>query len=158
MWIASTKGWFSVVIDTRRPGRMLVRACCRQDIADLYEANKDLASIEKPTSDESRDYRWRMSLDRQDWLTLVGQLAAAVDYPNFKSAVAKEPSQQNKSEAYHDVWTTLHELQRKENHGKDRNREKMWQDAVREWDGPRPKKKQPKRKRSRKAKHVPDNH
>jgi hypothetical protein len=73
-----------------------------------------------------------MSLDRQDWLTLAGRLAAAVDYPNFKSAVAKQPSQQNKSEAYHQVWATLHELQQKESHSKDRNTEKMWDSAIRE--------------------------
>ena len=73
---------------------MLVRARCRQDTRNLYELAKDLPPVEKPNSDETRDYRWRVSLDRNDWLTLAGRLAAGVGYSNFKSAVAKEPSQQ----------------------------------------------------------------
>lgn len=145
MWIASTKGWFSVVIDNQRPGRMLVRARCRQDIANLYEANKDLASIEKPTSDESRDYRYRMSVDCEDWLRLAERLAAGVDYSNFKSAVAKQPTQQNKTEAYHQVWAIMHHVQTRDG-GKDRDTEKLWQGAVQEWDD---RKKKPKRKARR---------
>jgi hypothetical protein len=90
---------------------MLARARCRQDIANLYEMAKDLASVEKPTSDESRDYRYRMSLDKLDWVVLASRLAAAIDYSNFKSAVAKEPSQRNKNEACHDVWATLYRVQ-----------------------------------------------
>jgi len=107
MWLCTKTGFFSVVIDRQRPGRMLVRARCRQDIENLYEMAKDLASIEKPTSDESRDYRYRMSVDREDWLRLACRSAQRVDYDNFKSAVAKEPSQQNKLEAYHEVWAAL---------------------------------------------------
>jgi len=111
MWIASTLGWFSVVIDNERPGRMLVRARCRQDALNLYEANKDLASIEKPTSDPTRDYRYRLSIDKLDWVVLASRLAQAVDYSNFKSEVAKQPSQRNKHDAYHEVWATLYRVQ-----------------------------------------------
>ena len=50
-------------------------------------------SIESPTSDESRDYRWRMSISREDWLTLAGRLAASIDYSNFKNAVHDQPDQ-----------------------------------------------------------------
>ena len=53
MWIASTLGWFSIVTDLKRPGRMLVRARCCQDIFNLYGANRDLKSIEEPTSDRA---------------------------------------------------------------------------------------------------------
>ncbi len=52
-----------------------------------------------------------MSLDRADWLRLIERLAVAVTYPNFKSEVAKQPSQQNKHEAYHQVWAIMHTLQ-----------------------------------------------
>jgi hypothetical protein len=79
---------------------MLVRARCRQDIVNLYDAHAGtLSSMEKPTSDESRDYRWRMSVSREDWIVLAGRLAAAVDYSNFKSAVHDRPNQRNKSMA-----------------------------------------------------------
>jgi hypothetical protein len=139
MWIASTLGWFSIVTDSKRPGRMLVRARCRQDILNLYDAHAAaLSSIEKPTSDESRDYRWRMSVSREDWIVLAGRLAAAVDYSNFKSVVHDRPDQGNKSMAYMDVWRTMYQLQLNE----------------------RPESLKPsKRKaRSRKAKNVPDDH
>lgn len=115
MWIASTLGWFSVVVDTQRPGRLLVRARCKADIDGLYEMAKDLASIEKPTSDPLRDYRHRLSCDREDWLRIAVRLADGVTYSNFKSEVAKQESQQNKYAAYHQVWATLARLQADEN-------------------------------------------
>lgn len=65
----------------------------------------------KPTSDESRDYRWRVSLTRADFVTLAARLAEQVTYPNFKSAVAKQPDQASKSGPLHDVWATMARLQ-----------------------------------------------
>jgi hypothetical protein len=116
MWLATTKGWFSVVIDNQRPGRMLVRARCRQDIMNLYnEHHETLASMEVPTSDPSRDYRWRMSILKKDFVKLAGRLARAIDYPNFKAAVQGCPDQQNKTLAYGKVWENLHEVQQDEN-------------------------------------------
>jgi hypothetical protein len=79
MWLATVSGWFSVVVDLERPDRMLIRARCRADIFNLFEANQDLPSIERPTSDESRDYRWRMSIGRADWVQLAARLAEAVE-------------------------------------------------------------------------------
>ena len=90
---------------------MLIRARCRADIQHLYDANKDLPSIESPTSDESRDYRWRMSISREDWLTLAGRLAASIDYSNFKNAVHDQPDQLNKGRAYLAIWRLMLEVQ-----------------------------------------------
>jgi hypothetical protein len=65
---------------------MLVRAHCRQDAFNLFNDHQAiLPSMIKPASDESRDYRWRLSINRDDWITLAGRPAAAVDYTNFKS-------------------------------------------------------------------------
>jgi hypothetical protein len=90
---------------------MLIRARCRIDIFDLYEANKDLQSIERPTSDESRDYRWRMSISRADWVQLAARLAEAVDYSNFKNAVHDQADQGNKGRPYLAIWRIMHEVQ-----------------------------------------------
>jgi hypothetical protein len=114
MWIASKLGFFSVVIDNQRAGRMLVRARCKADIFNLFDANEDLKSMEPPTSDESRDYRWRLSLDKTDWLRLACRLAQGIDYGNFKSEVAKHPEQGSKLHAYHQVWHELWQVQRDE--------------------------------------------
>ena len=115
MWLATTKGWFSVVIDNQRPGRMLVRARCRQDIFNLYnEHHEMLTSMEKPTSDPSRDYRWRMSVSKVDFVKLAARLARGIDYSNFKVAVHDRPDQQNKSSAYLKVWQAMADVQRDE--------------------------------------------
>jgi hypothetical protein len=153
MWIASTKGWFSVVIDNQRPGRMLVRARCRQDIYNLYnEHHETLASMEMPTSDPSRDYRWRMSVSKEDFVKLAGRMAEAVTYSNFKSAVHDRPDQQNKTLAYGKVWQTMHEVQVEENQDGS-VREEAWNDFRRKMDD-RPTK-PAKQKKARKRKATP---
>src|SRR5208283_1043316 len=112
MWLFTTSGFYSAVIDTQREGRILIRARCKQDAANLYrDHHKELASMEPPTSDESRDYRWRISISKADWITLAGRLAGQIDYSNFKSAVHKHPDQDNKAHAYTEIWTTMHAVQ-----------------------------------------------
>jgi hypothetical protein len=114
MWIATTSGFFSVVADSQRSGRMLIRARCRADIFNLYKAQQGLQSMESPTSDEMRDYRWRISIDRIDWIILAGRLAQEVDYPNFKSAVHQHADQDNKYGPYLQIWSTMKGLQERE--------------------------------------------
>jgi hypothetical protein len=44
------------------PGRMLIRARCEKDIKNLYERYRKVCpSMIKPTSDDRRDYRFRLS-------------------------------------------------------------------------------------------------
>jgi hypothetical protein len=115
MWIASKIGFFSVVTDSKREGWMLIRARCRADIFNLYEGfGKQLASMEPPTSDETRDYRWRLSISRADWITLAAKLAEEVNYPNFKSEVHRRPDQHNKSRPYVAIWSVMHGVQMNE--------------------------------------------
>jgi hypothetical protein len=115
MWIATTSGFFSVVADNQRPGRMLIRARCRADIFNLYKTHEGLQSMESPTSDEMRDYRWRISIDRIEWIILAGRLGQEVDYPNFKSAVHQHADQANKYGPYLQIWSTMKGLQEREN-------------------------------------------
>ena len=100
-----------MVVDLEREDRMLIRARARADIFNLFNANQDLPSLERPTSDESRDYRWRMSIGRADWVLLAARLAASVDYSNFKNAVHDQPDQINKGRAYLAIWRVMHEVQ-----------------------------------------------
>jgi hypothetical protein len=111
MWLAAKFGWFSIVVDLEREDRMLIRARCRADIFNLFEANQDFASLERPNSDESRDYRWRMSIGRADWVQLAARLAETVDYSNFKNAVHDQPDQLNKGRAYLSIWRVMHDVQ-----------------------------------------------
>ena len=84
----------------------------RQDAFNLFNDDQAiLPRVIKPVSDESRDYRWRLSITRDDWITLAGRPAAAVDYTNFKSEVAKRSDQRNKSGPYHETWAVMRGLQ-----------------------------------------------
>lgn len=38
-------------------------------------------------------------------------LECSVDYPNFKSRIARLPAQRQKLDAYHDLWHALYRLQ-----------------------------------------------
>jgi hypothetical protein len=112
MWIFSESGFYSVVVDLQRKGRMLVRSRCKADIFNLWRDHHEACpSMERPSSDELRDYRWRISITKADFVTLASRLAEAIDYSNFKSAVAKRGDQANKIGALHDVWATMARLQ-----------------------------------------------
>jgi hypothetical protein len=119
MWLATEIGWFSVVIDSQHgDDRMLIRARCKADIYNLFDLyRRDLTSMEPPTSDESRDYRWRMSISRREWISLAAKLASNIDYSNFKDVVHQRPDQGNKSTAYARIWGTMMDVQITENHG-----------------------------------------
>jgi hypothetical protein len=114
MWIASTIGWFSVVRDRERKGRVLVRARAKADIDNLYRRFGRKYKMTPPRSDESRDYRWRLGMRKRDWVKAIGQIASEIDYTNFKSAVHDRPDQANKHSAYLSVWSAMLGVQRNE--------------------------------------------
>lgn len=117
MWLFTEKGFYSVVIDAQHDGRMLIRARCRQDAFNLYNAHHEtLASMTEPTSDATRDYRWRLSVSKADWIELAALLASEIDYGNFKSACHKRPDQDSKAGALMKVWQILADVQREENY------------------------------------------
>jgi hypothetical protein len=112
MWLATVDGFFSTVIDNQEPGRMLIRARCEKDIRNLYDRYRGKCpSMRKPTSDDTRDYRYRLSISKCDWVKLAAELASEVDYPNFKSAVHNRPDQNNKSRPYFKIWSIMHAVQ-----------------------------------------------
>ncbi len=112
MWLVTVKGFFSVVTDNQREGRMVIRARCKADIHNLFESYRvSLPSIEKPTSSESQDYRWRMSISKPDWIELAARLAGEIEYTNFKSTVHERPDQHNKDRAYLEIWGVMHRVQ-----------------------------------------------
>jgi hypothetical protein len=112
MWLFTTDGFFSTVIDKQEPGRMLIRARCEKDIQNLYDRYRKVCpSMREPTSDDNRDYRYRLSISKRDWVKLVAELASNVDYPNFKTAVHQRRDQENKNRPYLQIWSTMHAVQ-----------------------------------------------
>jgi hypothetical protein len=112
MWLATKSGFFSVVVDTTKPGWMLVRARAKADLANLYrDYSESCPSMTSLTAREDRDYRWRMGIAREDWIFLAGRLAASVDYSNFKNSVQERSDQANKSGSYLAIWSTMRRIQ-----------------------------------------------
>jgi hypothetical protein len=106
MWLFTTQGFYSVVAHRRDPERLIVRARAREDLEALRAEIPELRIF----SDPDADYRWRAIVSRAEWVAAVAQLAADVDYDNFKSAVAARQGR-GRERLYHRVWAALQELQ-----------------------------------------------
>lgn len=145
------------MIDAQHDGRMLIRARCRQDAFNLFnEHHETLKTMTEPSSDPTRDYRWRLSISRAEWLILATRLAEQVTYSNFKSACHKRPDQESKAGALMKVWQVMADVQREENYPTtDKfNDYAPWKSATTIDEPDKPTKKPAKRKTSKKAKKL----
>lgn len=112
MWIASLYGFFSIVrkpeIDKAHPYQIRAR-----DPLDLTELVKhcpvlhDRPIIHTPDA----DYPARICVDQPQLDAVFSALQASLGYENFKGAIARTPSQQDKGEAYHDIWAIMARFQ-----------------------------------------------
>lgn len=105
MWLFTTQGFYSVVAHRRDPDKLIVRGRAREDLEALRDQIPELQVF----SDSSADYRWRAVVTRAEWVAAVAQLAAEIDYDNFKGAVAARQGGA-RSRLYHRVWAALREL------------------------------------------------
>ncbi|MBK9063915.1 MAG: hypothetical protein IPL89_12085 [Acidobacteria bacterium] len=112
MWLITTSGFLSIVRNlnsTRPDDALLVRGRVRADL----ERFADFAARRgaRPTVVESpdADYGFRLTTSREVLAAFVAERVAALDYPNFKSEVAKADPQ--RAHAYMDVWSALRGLQ-----------------------------------------------
>jgi len=112
MWLITTQGFLSVVrnLDSKGPhDALLVRGRLAGDLelfADFAaQRGKRPAVIE--TSDA--DYGFRLTTSRDAFAAFVAERVVALDYPNFKSEVAKTDPE--RAHAYMDVWAALRGLQ-----------------------------------------------
>ncbi len=106
MWLLTTQGFYSVVEDRGSPDHVLVRARAREDLEALQVQVPDLSIWE----DSAADYRFRARLSRVEWIQAVAQMAAAVDYDNFKNAV-RDRQGSARAQLYSTVWAALRALQ-----------------------------------------------
>jgi len=108
MWLATTIGFFSVVGHADDTDTVLVRARAREDLDALRRRYlPDLEIVENHGS----DYRFRAYMRRDEWEYAAQRLAADIDYPNFKNAVAERQGPE-RAHLYSRVWAALRELQR----------------------------------------------
>ena len=106
MWIFTTAGFLSIVRDTGRPGHVLVRARVREDLDAFCAAT----SAPAPTETPERDYRFRTSAPVAVLRDYLADQAEAIDYPNFKSAVARRQGSE-RAHVYGDVWAVMASFQ-----------------------------------------------
>ena len=127
MWLFTTDGFYSVACARQGdgskaqpvdPDRMMIRARRREHLVRLIERFDELmgdaAIIETPDA----DYRYRCFVAKSVWTEVASQLAAEIDYDNFKSAVARHLGSSVDASRYvellHEVWDVMYRLQPKE--------------------------------------------
>ena len=110
MWLLTPVGFFSIV---EKPGdaataTLTVRARVRSDLDALRTMYLPELSPSKET--RAADYRFRASAPREAVAAAMSKLAKAIDYSNFKDAVAKRQGKA-RAELYHGVWDVLCTMQ-----------------------------------------------
>lgn len=112
MWLFTTDGFFSAVAHRDNPGTVLVRSRVREDAQGLVASAGQGEVIETPDG----DYRYRVLLPRNTWSAYLAAAGHAIDYPNFKKAVATRRGA-DRARAYADVWSVMFQLQQAEVEG-----------------------------------------
>jgi len=106
MWLFTPSGFFSIVTDQQIPGHALVRARVREDLEAFCERTGAPPPLETP----ERDHRFRTSVQFPVLAAELARQAAAIDYPNFKDAVAARQGYE-RARRYGRIWSVMHELQ-----------------------------------------------
>lgn len=104
MWIASKHGFISIVAHRENPELYIFRAREKDDLSSLFDAHRIQATPEA-------DYAYRVFVPQTQALAVMEALMKGVDYPNFKSSIAQNPSQNHKLDAYHKIWGIMYQFQ-----------------------------------------------
>jgi hypothetical protein len=113
MWIFTRYGFFSAVCGRTNhkveTNVIMVRARKQEHLEGL---RKRFKLSEQIAISDKTDYRYRLILNREQWVQIASELAAEVDYGNFKDTVARElPQDQKYNRALHDVWDEMYGIQ-----------------------------------------------
>lgn len=112
MWLFSVDGFYSAVQHKDDPNLIMVR-CRAKEHADklvqaLPEAPPELVETPPPA-----DYRWRVTITREQWVYFAARCAAEVAYYNFKNTTSKEKHPPGYMSALHGIWSDLLSVQDK---------------------------------------------
>jgi hypothetical protein len=108
MWIFTPDGFFSAVEHRDDPNKIMVRTRARMHAQRLIDALPE--DVTKPGLVETpppADYRFRVTVTREQWVYLVAKFAAEIAYPNFKNEASKRPHPVGFMSALHGVWSKL---------------------------------------------------
>lgn len=119
MWLFTQYGFFSVVCGrdldgnggSLDPDTLMVRARSHKHLSSLMSRFPSLEGceiVETPLT----DYRYRIVVPKSTWAEVAKELAAEIDYGNFKSRAHECSGDSRYASALHDVWEVMEELQR----------------------------------------------
>ena len=120
MWLFTRHGFYSVVCANADGGKgpgldpelLMVRGRRRAELEALREGFSELAGVEI-VADAGADYRYRMFVPRAAWAKVAAELAAGIDYGNFKNEAARATGG-DYAHALHDVWDVMYGHQARE--------------------------------------------
>lgn len=110
MWVMFDGGFVSVV-RKGPPGTLCVRARVREDLEEFVRlaSTKNKVKIVKTPK---ADYAYRAFMRPDDVSFAMGEIAARIDYDNFKHRVAERPgTRPHRARVYGGVWAELFQLQ-----------------------------------------------
>jgi len=107
MWLFTTAGFYSVVRHRERADTFLVRGRKYGDLHNLFRFIPQRQILEL----EYADYRYRILVSREEWRYLIAHLAEEIDYPDFKSKIARTAGQAEKAKPYAAVWKIMADMQ-----------------------------------------------
>jgi len=119
MWLFTQYGFYSVVCARDLAGNpthidsdtFMVRARCRQHLESLKERFSQLAASEI-TDTSNTDYRFRIVVAKTVWADVAQEMAAEIDYSNFKERAERRSHDDRYVDALHAVWGVMERLQR----------------------------------------------
>ena len=97
MWIATNKGWLSIVNHRDKQGVLLVRARNKNHIESIFEDAKVYV-------DEKADYPYRADIEEVEVSRIIGDMLLDITYDNFKASVEDRDYHTYLSE----VWTVMY--------------------------------------------------
>jgi hypothetical protein len=106
MWIFTTDGFFSAVADRDDADMIVVRSRVWADTARFTKSLGFGVVVETPEA----DYGFRVRVPRSSWVEYVTGAAKAIDYANFKAAIAVRQGS-DRAHIYADVWSVMRALQ-----------------------------------------------
>ena len=107
MWLFTPDGFFSAVQHKDDPSKIMIRTRSRIHAQHLVDACPEGSKPPLVETPPPADYRFRITVSRETWITLVASFAADIDYVNFKNEAAKHKHPSGFMSALHSVWSKL---------------------------------------------------
>lgn len=123
MWIFTKHGFFSAVCARQGdgshgqpvdPDRIMIRVRLRSHLEGLKKRFSGLLAECEIREFPDTDYAFRLFVPKINWGQILSELAAEIEYDNFKSEVAsfQGPAGAAYERSLHDVWSVMHRLQK----------------------------------------------